>query len=173
MARIFTILNLFLAVSCNSDTKESNSVYNNYQFDKQVVEMLPVYDSLVHVILENYPSLQSHIREDESYRAYRYLLYADSNDLFKKLPEQEAMKINHYFTRLGKNFIYGFDLFKDSSIKINIRSIFSENNQVEVKEYLSYYPFGSNVKHREYPIRDTILNKNWQYWTGFYKPDLF
>ena len=173
MTRIFIILYLFLAASCNSDSEKTTTIYNNYQFDKQVIENLPVYDSLVHAILENYPILQLHINEEESYRAYRYMALSDSNNLFKKLPRDGAVKINEYFTQLGKNFIYGFDLFKDSTIKIYIRSSFSEKDQVEIKESLSYYPPGRNIRRREFPVKDTMLNKNFQYWISFDKPSPF
>ena len=93
MTRIFIILYLFVAASCNSDS-EKTTIYNNYQFDKQVIQNLPVYDSLVHAVLENYPILQLHINEEESYRAYRYMAISDSNDLFKKLPREGAVKIS-------------------------------------------------------------------------------
>ena len=81
MTRIFIILYFFLAAGCSSDSEKTTATYNNYQFDKQVIENLPVYDSLVHAILENYPILQLHINEEESYRAYRYMALSDSNDL--------------------------------------------------------------------------------------------
>ncbi|MEP7254762.1 MAG: hypothetical protein ABI666_03245 [Ferruginibacter sp.] len=173
MARLSIILCLFLAASCGSDSKEITSNYTNYQFDKQVIEKLPVYDSLVQAILENYSSVKKHINEDESYRAYRYFPLSDSTDLFKILPREGAVKINQYFTQLGKNFIYGFDVFKDSTVKIYIRKSSSEKEQVDIGENLSYYPPGINIRRREFPFKDTILNKNWQYWIGFDKRDLF
>ena len=173
MTRIFIILYLFVATGCSSDSKKTTAIYNNYKFDKQVIENLPVYDSLVHAILENYPSLQQYINEEESYRAYRYMALSNSNDLFKKLPRDGAVKVSKYLTQLGKNFIYGFDLFKDSTIKIYIRSSFSEKDQSEIKECLSYYPPGSNIRRREFSVKDTMLNKNWQYWISFDKPSLF
>ena len=98
---------------------------------------------------------------------------SDSNDLFKKLPRDGAVKINEYFTQLGKNFIYGFDLFKDGTIKIYIRSSPSKTSQVDIEENLSYYPVGSNISRREFPVKDSILNKHWQYWIRFNKQGLF
>lgn len=166
------LLCLFVGAACNR-SKENTSIYNDYQFDKQVMEKIPTYDSLVHAILENYPLFQSQIKEDDSYRAYRYMLNAGSNDLFKKLPSEKAIKINQYFTGLGEHFIYGFDLFKDSSIKIYIRSSIDERDQVTIRENLSYYPSGTNIRRREFPVKDTVINKNWQYWIAFDERKLF
>ena len=94
-------------------------------------------------------------------------------DVFTKLPPEAATKIDQYFTKLGKDFIDGFDVFKDSTIKIYIRSSPSETSQVDIEENLSYYPNGSNILRREFPVKDTILNKHWQYWIRFNKRGLF
>ncbi len=173
MIRLFIILCLLLTFSCGPGAKEINFDISSYQYDTQVIKHLPVYDSLVVTILENYPAFQHLIKEDESYRAYRYMPYSDSSDLFKIIPKLGAIKINTYFTQMGKNRIYGFDLFKDSTIKIYIRKVLSEKDQVFVSENLSYYPTGTNIRRREFPIKDTLLNKNWLYWIRFDKPDLF
>ena len=173
MARLLIILCLLLTLSCGPGAKEISFDLSSYQYDKQVIEQLPTYDSLVVTIIENYSSLQNLIKEDESYRAYRYMPYSDSIDLLKIVPKLGATKINEYFTELGKNFIYGFDLFKDSTIKIYIRKVLSEKDQVLVSENLSYYPSGTNIRRREFPIKDTLLSKNWLYWIRFDKPDLF
>ena len=173
MARLLIILCLLLTVSCGPGAKETSFDLSSYQYDKQVINLLPVYDSLVVTILENYPSLQHLIKEDESYRAYRYMSYTDSSDLFKIIPRLGATTINEYFTQLGKNFIYGFDLFKDSTIKIYIRKVLSEKDQVFVSENLSFYPTGTKIRRREFPIKATLLNKNWLYWIRLDKPDLF
>lgn len=173
MVRLCIIICLLLTFGCEPRAKEINFDINSYQYDKQVIEYLPVYDSLVKNILENYPSFQQLINEDESYRAYRFMPYSDSSDLLKIVPKLGATIINEYFTQLGKNYIYGFDLFKDSTIKIYIKKVFSEKDRVFVSENLSYYPTGTNIRRREFPIKDTLLNKNWLYWIRFDKPDLF
>ncbi|MEO6667916.1 MAG: hypothetical protein ABIN36_00485 [Ferruginibacter sp.] len=173
MKPIALLFLLFLLGNCGPGPKEKISIYHIYKFDKQVIDKLPVYDSLVVAILENAPSLHSNMKEKDSYRSYRYMLYSDSTELFKKLTAEQAGKINRYFMQLGKNFFYGFDLFKDSSIKIYIRSSISEKDQVEIKENLSYYPPGTKMSRREFPAKDTILNKNWQYWIAFDERELF
>jgi hypothetical protein len=171
--RIPLILYFFLVAGCGTGPGEKKAIYNNYEFDKQVIEKLPVYDSLVFAIIKNAPSFQRYIKDNDSYRAYRYLIASDSNELFKKLPAEEATRINQFNALLGKNFIRGFDLFKDSSIRIDIRKHISEKDQVEILENLSYYPPGANIRRREFPVKDTILNKNWQYWIEFVARDPF
>ena len=169
MPRISLLIYFCVAAGCSSPSKELTADYDNYKFDQQVIQRLPVYDSLAGVILENFPSFKKLINENDSYRSYRYMPVSDDSDLSKKLPQQGAAKINQYFTALGTNFIYGFDVFKDSTIKIYIRKSFSKKDKVDIGENLSWYPPGSNIRRREFPVKDTILNKNWQYWIWFDK----
>ena len=116
----------------------------------------------------------SHIQADESYKAYRYEHPSDSVALFNILTGKGALKINQCFTQLGNPFFYGFDLFKDSSIKIYIRERFSVGkHSIDIRENLSWYPPGIKMKQREFPVKDTVLNKSWQYWISFDKRELF
>lgn len=138
-----------------------------------MIQKLPIYDSLASAILEKFPFFKQHINEKDSYRAYKYMPLSDQSDVFRELPVETGPRIDHYFTKLGKDFIYGFDIFKDSTIKIYIRRSSSEKSQVDIEENLSYYPLRSNMRRREYPIKDTILNEHWQYWSRFKKPGLF
>lgn len=105
--------------------------------------------------------------------AYKYMPLSDQADMFKKLPQEVAPKINHYFLKLGNDFIYGFDVFKDSSIKIYSISNPSEKSQVDVEENLSYYLMRSDIRRREFPLIDTILNEHWLYWSRLNKRGLF
>ena len=173
LARLSILLFLYLSSGCHSESEEVSTVNTSYKFDPKVIEKLPIYDSLASAILEKFPFFQQHISENDSYRAYKYMPLSDQADVFKKLPQEVAPKIDHYFTKLGKDFIYGFDVFKDSSIKIYIRSNPSEKSQVAIEENLSYYPMRSNIRRREFPIIDTILNEHWQYWSRLNKRGLF
>ena len=171
--RLSLFLFLYLTTGCHSDSEKISPDYNTYKFDSQVIEKLPIYDSLVSAILENFPLFQKHINENDSYRAYKYMPNSNETDVFTKLPKEAAPGIGEYYTKLGKNFIYGFDVFKDSTIKIYIRSSPSKTSQVDIEENLSYYPAESDIRRRVFPIKDTILNKHWQYWTLFNKQGLF
>lgn len=164
---------LYFAAGCHSDHEKKSADYTNYKFDPQVIEKLPAYDSLASAILEKFSLFQKYINEKDSYRAYKYMPQSNEADVFTKLPVEAGIKIDQYFTKLGKDFIYGFDVFKDSTLKIYIRSSSSETTQTDIEENLSYYPAGSNIKPREFPDKDTILKNNWQYWIRFKKRGLF
>lgn len=173
LARLSLLLFLYISTGCHSKSEEVSAVYKSYKFDPKVIEKLPIYDSLASAILEKFLFFQQHINENDSYRAYKYMPLSDQADVFKKLPQEVAPKIDHYFTKLGKDFIYGFDVFKDSTIKIYVRSSPLEKSQVDIEENLSYYPMRSNIRPREFPIKDTMLNEHWQYWSRFSKRGLF
>jgi hypothetical protein len=173
MRSLSILLFLSLSTGCHFATEEVPAVYYSYTFEPKVIEKLPIYDSLASAILEKFSFFQQHLNENDSYRAYKYMPGSDQADVFKKLPEEIAPKIDHYFTKLGNNFIYGFDVFKDSTIKIYIRTSPSGEPQVTIEENLSYYPGKTNIRRRELPVKDTLLNEHWQYWIRFNKRRLF
>jgi hypothetical protein len=173
MRSLSILLFLYLLTGCHTGSVEVSVVDKSYKFDPKVIEKLPIYDSLASAILEKFFIFQQYINENDSYRAYKYMPGSDQADVFKKLPQEIAPKIDHYFTKLGKDCIYGFDVFKDSTIKIYIRTSISQESQADIEENLSYYPVRSNTRRRELPIKDTILNEHWQYWTRFNKRGLF
>ena len=151
-------------------TDNVNTHFQNHGFDKEVMKKLPLYDSLASVLLENYPSIQPHTNRDNY---YRYIPAEDGNDLYRVLPKAGAEKVKQYLTQLGTNCIYGFEIFKDSTIKILIRDTYLQADHLSIRERLSFYPPGSSIRKREFPVKDTTLNKNWQYWIWFDEDDLF
>ena len=98
---------------------------------------------------------------------------SNSDEVSRKLPQEAAPKIEQYFAQLGKDFVYGFDFFKDSTIKIYVRKTYAEKTRIDIEENLSYYPVGKNIHRRQFPAKDTILNQRWQYWTRFNEERLF
>ena len=173
---IFTRLFLFIllaVIGCNSGDDHVLHTYNTYKFDQKVIDKLPVYDSLVHAILEKINIFKSSIDGNDAYQAFRYMPASIEPEVFKRLPQEIGPGIDGYFAELGKDFIYGFDVFKDSTIKIYVRSQTITNGSVIIEENLSYYPAGSNQRQREYPVKDTILSKHWQYWARISKESLF
>ena len=163
---------LFSTAGCRLESKKIAPLYNGYKFDTNVIDKLPIYDSLVAAILEKSSFFQQHINEKASYRSFKYMPLSHEPDVIKKLPQEVAPKIDKYFAELGKDFIYGFDVFKDSTIKIYIRRSRSDSFQLDILENLSYFPAGKNIQGREFPVKDTILNNHWQYWIEFYKSRL-
>ena len=172
LIRLFLIV-LLAATGCNSSKDQVLDTYNTYKFDQKVIDKLPVYDSLAHAILDKIIIFKSNIDGNDAYQAFRYMPASYEPDVFKRLPQEVGTDIDGYFSELGKDCIYGFDVFKDSTIKIYIRSQTITNGSVIVEENLSYYPAGSNQRQREYPVKDTVLSKQWQYWARVSTESLF
>lgn len=166
------VIFLFTVAGCDTGEKAVREEYNNYKFDQQVIDKLPLYDSLVSSIIGNFPEFAKFIKDKDSYRSFRYIPASEDPDVFIKLPPAAEPKITPYYNRIGKEFISGFDVFKDSSIKIHVRKRLSQETEVDIVENLSYYS-GGNIRERIFPEKDTALNKNWQYWAWFGKRGLF
>lgn len=166
------VIFLFTVAGCDTGEKAVRAEYENYTFDQLVIDKLPLYDSLATAIIENFPSFAKYIKNEDSYRSFRYIPDSEDPDVFIKLPSAAAPKITPYYDRIGKEFIYGFYVFKDSSIKILVRARLTPKSEVDIVENLSYYS-GGNIRDRIFPEKDTTLNKNWQYWAWFGKRDLF
>ncbi len=169
----FLIIILLGITACNSKGDKIAPTLDAYKFDSRVIEKLPLYDSLTSGVLGKISFFLNSIDTNESYKAFRYMPESDELDAFKKLPDSVKTDIDKHFTNIGKNFIYGLDVFKDSIIKIYIRTTTIDSTEITIEENLSYFPKGNSNKEREYPIKDTILNAHWQYWTRFNKQGLF
>ena len=162
-SRISVILFLCLTAGCRS--KFSTYDYKNHKFDNQVIARLPIYDSLGKAIVKHYSAIYKPTKGEPS---YVYIDYQDGDEIYKDLPQDEAAKIRTYITQLGPNFFYGFDLYKDSTMKIYVRDSFLKPYSLNISERLSFFPKGTDkVRKRDYESRDTILNRNWQYWIAF------
>lgn len=163
---------LFAATNCNSGPDNTRPAYNRYQFDQRVIDKLPDYDSLASAII-NKLTLFKQLNGNDSNIAFRYMPTSTESQVFKRLPPEAGTQIDELFTKLGKDFVYGFDAFSDSSIKIYVRRNSVDSMKLDIEENLSYYPTGLNMRQREFPIKDSILNKHWQYWARFSKKGLF
>lgn len=173
MKRLTIVMLLFVTAGCHFAPEEVPDDFTRYPFDKQVIEKIPVYDSLANAILENYPYFQKHMNLNESYHAYKYRPGSDQADVYSHLPPEITAGIDDYFSKLGKEFIHGFDVFEDSTIKLYVRNSLSELGQGTIEENLSFYPLQSQMRRRELPVKDTILDEHWQYWIRFNKRRLF
>jgi hypothetical protein len=168
MPKLFLIVCVFLTANCGSNDPVYD--YQNHRFDLQVIEKLPAYDSLSHLLIQNFSSMQQDIKENNY---FDYGRAQDTSYLYKKLPRESADKVISYFSQLGENFINGFAVFKDSTIKYYIRDKYLDSFSLTIRERLSYFPNGGTMPQRESPGKDTALNKNWQYWISFDEKDFF
>jgi hypothetical protein len=153
---------LLFAAGCRSDSADYD--YQNHPFDQQVIARLPLYDSISAVLIRNFPALMPDIKEQS---AFEYRRSEGANSLYQKLPRPAAEKISGYLAQLGDGFLTAIDVYRDSSIRYSIRDTYLEKYYVTIRDRLSYYPNGGNMRRREAPDKDTILNKNWQYWIRF------
>ncbi|MFZ1451282.1 MAG: hypothetical protein WAT20_01190 [Ferruginibacter sp.] len=165
------IICLLAAAGCKTENK-ALTAYNNHTFDTSVINRLPLYDSLALAIIEKMPLIHQHIHADDAYHAFRYMPASGEADVFKKLPANLGTEIDRHYSHLGTKFIYALDVFKDSTIKIYV-SKRTLDTKVDIRENLSYYPSGKNIRQRAYPEKDTILNTHWQYRVRFDNPGFF
>jgi hypothetical protein len=163
-------LMIFSTAACSDNEDRVMDHYKSYRFDTGVINRLPMYDSLVSTLLHNLPLFQTNNKEQV---AFRYIPTAFETEAFKIIPAKEAKKINDQFTAIGNNYISGFEVFKDSTIKIYLRNYPSDTSMVDIEENLSYYPEGATIRKREFPVKDSMLNKHWQYWTRFNERSIF
>lgn len=164
LTKMFLLIFIWIAAGCQSNTNEVSAAYSNYKFDLKVIENLPVYDSLILSIWEKLSLFQQHIDKNDAYQVYRYIPDSYEPGTFQKLLKEPGPKVDYYFAKLGKDLIYRFDVFKDSTVKIYIRDWPYEATRVDIEENLSYYPSGTAMQQRTFPAKDTILTKHWQYW---------
>jgi hypothetical protein len=162
MNRLSMIVLFFLAIGCGSKGRSYD--YKSHPFDQQVIAKLPLYDSISRVLLQNFPALQQEMKEHAS---FDYSFAGTASFVNPTLPQEAAQKIKAYQAQLGKEFLFEFSVYKDSSIKYSVRDTDLKDYDVTVRERLSYLPDGGTMQRREPPNKDTILSPNWQYWIRF------
>lgn len=176
MLRFFYIpVCVFMSLCIITGCKTENmalTAFKSYTFDTAVIAKLPLYDSLTTAISEKIGMILKHIHDDDSYHAFRYMPASKDAELFTKMPAETGAEIDRHFHNIGKDYIYAFDVFKDSTIKIYIRRRILDS-KVEMEETLGYYPAGKTIGAKEYPVKDTILNNHWQYRARFDNPGFF
>jgi len=169
VALTVAIVALSLLYGCQS--KYSKYDFKNHKFDRQVIERLPLYDSLSWVLVRYFPSIEQHFKNG---MLFQYITSKDGNDLYQAYPKEGADKIKGLLNKLGGQFIYGFQVFKDTTMKFFISDTYIQEYNVDIFERLSFFPRADSIKHKEPPTKDTILNKHWQYWIQFdERVDLF
>ncbi|MDE3253734.1 MAG: hypothetical protein KGO92_13085 [Bacteroidota bacterium] len=166
------LLMLIFFASCRFNQAEVPPVYDKYVFDSATIAALPSYDSLVSAILKNSSYFLQNIDKRSAYQSYKFRPGSDAGDTFRKIPDELAPLVNYYYNQIPKDFIYGFDFFTDSTVKIYIRHIQPDSSRVDIFEHLSYFPNG-NIRRRSLPEKDSVLSKHWLYWVQFYRSRLF
>lgn len=160
----FLLLLTAMTAGCHADSNEVSAVFYNYRFDPRVINSLPLYDSLLSSIEKNMGVFQKNIDPNDSYKSFRYKPGSAESGVFNVLPKEAGPEIEYYFSKLGKDLIYRFDVFTDSTIKIYISNRPSSLNGIYVEENLSYFPAEASITKKTFPAKDTLLNRHCQYW---------
>lgn len=166
------LLMLLAGPGCSPGADNTKPGFDQFQFDQRVIDKLPLYDSLAAAILQKLPLFIA-LNGNDSNAIFSYLPQSLRPEVFKRLPAEAGTAIDDYFARLGQDFVYGFDVFTDSSIKIYVRERRNDSLNILVQENLSFYPEGTGMKQRKFPVKDTALNNRWQYWVRVSKPEFF
>ena len=151
MQRLFALFILCVVASC--EQKDHTADFSQYQYDQQVIDRIPAYDSLASVIVANHTAFIP--KERDSHYVFRYRPYTISKDDYQKLPQVEIKKVDEYIAKVGRGFIYGFDLFRDSSIRFYVRDSFMQGPRYWAQERLSYFRDTTKIQKREH-IEDNM-----------------
>ena len=170
MKNISVALILMASLVAGCDPDKVNYDSSGHRFDNQVIGKLPVYDSLTRLLTGYFPLFQKELNGENSYRFTRK---SDSSMLRKTLSEEGTDSVMSYFNLLGENYIYGFQIYRDTSLKIIVKDTYLKEHSLYVTEQLSFYPSGGKMRKREAPNKDTVLNRHWQYWISFEEQDGF
>jgi hypothetical protein len=166
------LLVMSLTPGCHGNQAEFKAAYDSFKFDQTIIDRLPLYDSLVIAIQKKLPLFRQ-LNGNDSNQIFRFMPGSPEPEVFKRLPGDAGTDIDKLFARLGKEMVYGFDAYNDSSVKIYVRNRKVDSISVQFEEKLSYYPEGRTMKKREFPSKDTVLNKHWQYWVSVDESGLF
>jgi hypothetical protein len=169
MKKLFTFL-VFLA-ACNGirhQKKVNDAEIKDLKFNRQTIELLPVYDSMRQLIMSHYDQFPLsgafnefvfHDYETDSVKAVLTGMPADIFPAMTRLLYQvDSQQLN--------NFV----LSQDRTLKFTIAEWKSEGNTYY--ERLFWYPRsemikGARVKRMDYSprssYRDTLLQNNWVY----------
>lgn len=166
--KTLTYLLLFLSfLGCgnlNDSKKDFKIDLGKHRFDYTVIDNLPRYDALRQIILNNYDSF--YLNSTENYLTY---FYEDKTPVQIRgysnydLPEIIYPETVLLFQRIGKKNIFGFTIYRDSTLEILIRNTHLSQYFLDVRERLRWYPNTNKIKTTEFPFKDTLLTDKWQY----------
>ena len=168
---IIVLVAAFAIMSCHSESGNVVDTFNAYQFDSTVIEKLPLYDSLAQTIVTNMALFKRNTEAGDDTHAFRYMPGETNFNEFSELPASIEPQLSKILQTIGPNGITGFDVYKDSSIKMFVRT--TTLNTIITTEMLSFFPADNNVKRREQPFKDSLLNEHWLYWVRFDKEGIF
>lgn len=178
MHRYHYVLFLFVIITtnftgCKEEKNDVQKIYNEYRFDSTVIQKIALYEMFVKAVQANHAVFKAYTTSEGNTRAFRYMPTSTDIDVYKKLPPEISNSVDSIYNLLGGNYIKGFDIYPDSTIKIYIRRTMIEKTSLNIDEYLSYLPPGKTMRKREYPMKDSMLNQSWQFWISVNDQGIF
>lgn len=182
------LLPLFFAALASCHQKDNSRAIEQYlnhiPFDKDVIALLPYYDSIKNIAIANMDTIFSfrnsrnivdysdgsgHIerrQEDNSEYEFSYdfekgkfLDYMSNNDM----PEFVGKKLSVYFERIGKNNIGNFTLETDSTVQFAFEGIEDKNLNIEGGHLLIWKRvYAENISQTLF-TKDTVIAPGWTY----------
>ena len=166
-------------ISC--EHKSLRKLFNQSTYDQQVIESLPLYDSLKNIIVSNIDTIfkfrnSKHLlyhgdtgketQEDADFYIFNYSYDTHSksiDELRENIPEFIYPSIDKLFKKLGQDKVRGFGLWPDSTIEIAIKSIYREDEDANVSHTLVWKKTFSKDTDLDILYRDTIIAPEWTY----------
>lgn len=157
------LLFTFFLFSCRN-SKDFKSDFEAHNFDDKVIQNLPQYDTLRQIIFKRFDSFR--LSNSKTYFTYIYNfdtathISGYSNTAIPKAIYSQTIQL---FERIGRDNLFGFTIYKDSTVEFLIRNTHLKKYYLDFRERLYWYPKTINISTTKFPIKDTILNERWQY----------
>ena len=157
------VLLLLILLSCQNN-KDFKSQFEKQRFDLTVMNNLPLYDTLLQLILSNFSRFDLSNTKNNFTYIYNFDAATQIGEYNNHdIPEIIYSQTEQLFNRLGKDNIFGFTISKDSTFEILIRNTPLAKYYLDVRERLYWSPKASKIQKPAFPMKDTLLNGKWQY----------
>ena len=170
LMKILTPLLFLLTILGCKNSKKFKSDFEKHKYDTTVINILPQYDTLRQIVLNNYDNFNlSNTKND-----FTYIYNFDTSTQIgghsnSDIPQIIYPKTVQLFKRIGKENIFGFTISKDSTFEILVCNTHLTQYFLDVRERLYWYPSTKKIRKTEFPIKDTLLTDKWQYQIWFDK----
>jgi hypothetical protein len=168
--KILTPLLFLSTILGCKNSKDYKNDFEKHKFDATVINNLPLYDKLRQIVLNSFDSFYlSNTKNDFTY-IYNFDTSTEiSGRSNSDVPETIYPKTIQLFKRIGKENIFGFTIYKDSTFEILIRNTHLTQYFLDVRERIYWYPNTNKIGKTKFPVKDTLLTDKWQYQIWFDK----
>jgi len=178
ISTLFSLFAILYACSSQKPSKTIKDVFNQEQFDSNVINHLSLYDSLKNILVANVDTIFGYrkvkrgsdnkataIPPDDFHNFIFIPGKGESSDKIslETLPPFIYSKVDSICRKLGENRIAGFDLQRNKIIvNITIKNDYDEETSAETQHTLTWN-WDHSVDKTELE-KDTVLNNGWIYY---------